>query len=278
MNALLHQQSRAGDARLSGRREDARDRALHRVVDLGIVEDDVRRLAAELHRDVLQPARGGFVDPLTGRVGAGERDLRHERMLDERRTDVGAEAGDDVDDAGREAGVLDQLHELEHRRRRELGRLDDDRVACSERRRQLPRRQQQRRVPGDDRGDDAERLVARVVEGVGLVGRDHRAFDLVGEPAVVVVPLRHVRRLHAHLGVQLAVVADFDLGQLLRALGDEIAEPAQQRTAARCGQLRPLAGRERLDARREPRDRRRRRCRVESAPRARARNGSSLSK
>ena len=86
----------------------------------------------------------------------------------------------------------------------------------------------------------------RVVEGVGLVGRQHRAFDLVGKATVVVVPLRHVRRLHAHLGVQLAVVADFGLGQLLRSLGDEIAKPAKQRTAARCGQLWPLAGRESL--------------------------------
>ena len=62
--------------------------ALHRVVDLRIVEDDVRRLATELHRDVLHAARGSFVDALAGRVGPGEGDLRHERMLDQRRADV----------------------------------------------------------------------------------------------------------------------------------------------------------------------------------------------
>ena len=83
----------------------------------------------------------------------------------------GAEPGDDVDDARREAGLLDQLHELERRRRGELRRLDDDRVAGGERGRELPRQQQQRRVPRHDRRDDAERLVARVVERVGLVGR-----------------------------------------------------------------------------------------------------------
>ena len=54
------------------------------------------------------PARGRFVDPLAGRVGAGERDLGDERMLDERRADFGAEAGDDVDDARREARLLDR--------------------------------------------------------------------------------------------------------------------------------------------------------------------------
>ena len=49
VNALLHEQPRAGDAGLAGRGEDARDHALHRVVEIRIVEHDVRRLAAELH-------------------------------------------------------------------------------------------------------------------------------------------------------------------------------------------------------------------------------------
>ena len=209
----LDEQARAGDARLTGRGEDARDHALDRVVEVRVVEHDVRRLAAKLHADALQPARRGFVDALAGGVRAGERDLADERMLDQSGADVGAEAGDDVDDAGRESGLLDQLHELERRRRRELRRLDHHGVAGSQRRRQLPRHQQQRRVPRNDGRDDAKRLVAGVVERVGLVGRKDGTFDLVGEAAVVVVPLRHVRRLRAHLGEQLAVVADLDLGQ-----------------------------------------------------------------
>ena len=86
--------------------------------------------------------------------------------------------------------------------------------------------EQQRRVPRHDRRHDAERLVARVVEDVGLVGRDDRALDLVGQPAVVVVPLRHVGRLRAHLGVELAVVARFDLGEARGVLGDQVAELA----------------------------------------------------
>src|SRR6476620_2018605 len=43
------------------------------------------------------------------------------------------EAGDDVDDARRDAGLLDELHELEERRRRELRRLEDHRVAGGKR-------------------------------------------------------------------------------------------------------------------------------------------------
>ena len=111
VNALLHQQARPGDARLSGGGEDPRDHALHRVVDLGVVEHDVRRFAAELHARALQAAGGRFVDLLSRRIGTGERHLRDERMLDKRRADLRAEAGDDVDDAGREPGLFDELDE-----------------------------------------------------------------------------------------------------------------------------------------------------------------------
>jgi hypothetical protein len=59
-------------------------------------------------------------------------------MLDQRRADLGAEAGDDVDDAGREARLFEQLDELERRGGGELGGLDHHRVAGGERRRELP--------------------------------------------------------------------------------------------------------------------------------------------
>ena len=84
---------------------------------------------------------------------------------------------------------------------------------------------------GRDRHHHAERLVAREVEVAFLVERDDGAFDLVRQAAEVVVPLRHVVELRAHLGDQLAVVQHFDLGQPLRVLRDQIAELAQQCTA-----------------------------------------------
>ncbi len=111
-----------------------------------------------------RPLRRGLVDQRAGAVGAGERHLGDQRVLDQRRADVGTEAGDDVDHAGREARLLDQLHEFEHRRRGEFRRLQHDRVAGGERGRELPRGEQQRRIPRRDGGDHAERLVARVVE------------------------------------------------------------------------------------------------------------------
>jgi hypothetical protein len=162
-------------------------------------------------------------------------------MGHERHADFRAEAGDHVDDAGGDAGQFDELHELEERRRRELRRLDDDRVARGERRGQLPRGEKQRGVPRDDRRDNAERFVACEVEDVRLVGRDDGAFDLIGEAAVVVKPLGHVRDDRLHLRDELAVVADFDLGEGLCVLDDQIAERPLERTPARRRQRSPNA-------------------------------------
>ena len=74
-----------------------------------------------------------------------------------------AVAGDDVDDARREAGLLEQLAEAQRRERRLLGRLQHDGVAAGERDAELPRRHQQREVPRDDLADDADRLAQRAI-------------------------------------------------------------------------------------------------------------------
>ena len=75
IDGALHEKTGAGDAGLAGGREDAGDRALHGIVDVGVGEDDVRRLAAELERDVLDALRRGRVDRGAGRIAAGEGDL-----------------------------------------------------------------------------------------------------------------------------------------------------------------------------------------------------------
>ena len=75
VDRVLHQEPRAGDAGLAGGGEDAGDRARRGGVEVGVVEHDVGRLAAELERDVLQALGGLGVDLRAGRVRAGEGDL-----------------------------------------------------------------------------------------------------------------------------------------------------------------------------------------------------------
>ena len=97
--------ARAGDARLPRRREDARQHACLRLIQVRVVEHDVRALAAQLQHAADQPLSRARGDRAAGADAAGERHLRDERMIDERLPRL-AEAADDVDDARRNAGEL----------------------------------------------------------------------------------------------------------------------------------------------------------------------------
>ena len=72
-----------------------------------------------------------------------------------------------------------------------------------------------------------ERFVAGEIEDAGLVGRNDRALDLVGQAAVVAIPLGHVLGLAAHLRDQLAVVAHLDFRQPGRVALDQVGQPAE---------------------------------------------------
>ncbi len=154
-----------------------------RLVEVGVAEDDARRLAAELEMDALDVVGGRAEDRLAGDGRAGERQLRHVRMGDERGAGRRTVAVDDVEDAGRHAGFERQAAQLGGGERRLLGHLEDDRVADRERRRGLPAGEQERVVPRADRSDDAIRLADRVdeVAGVGRVGGAVRQLGVTGE-------------------------------------------------------------------------------------------------
>ena len=142
-----------------------------------------------------------------------------------------AVAADHVEDAGREELRGDLGHQ-QRRGGRRVARLEHDRVAGGERRADLPRRHQQRVVPGRDLADDADRLAADE--------RRHAAHVLAGRAAV-----EHARRareeadlvdhrrdlLRGRERARLAGVLDLGGDELVGARLDRIGE-AQQRELA----------------------------------------------
>ena len=104
-----------------------------------------------------------------------------------------AEAVDDIEHALRQQ-VADDFRPDQNRGRRLLGRLEDDAVAGRKRRRELPRRHQDREVPRNDLPDHAERLMKVIGDGV-VVDLADRAFlgaDAGGEIAEMIDRQRHV--------------------------------------------------------------------------------------
>ena len=194
----LDQRARRAGADLAlveGEHGEAFERLVEEVVVLGhdVGEEDVGRLAAQLQRDRDEVLGRVLHDQPAGRGLAGERDLGDALVLGQRLAGLDAEAVDDVEHARRQQ-VADQLHQHHDAHRRLLGRLEHDAVAGGERRRELPRRHQQREVPRDDLADDAERLVEVVGDGV-VVDLGERAFlgaDAAGEIAEVVDRERQV--------------------------------------------------------------------------------------
>ena len=141
-----------------------------------------------------------------------------------------AVAGQDIDDAGGEAGLQYQLGEAQRAERRLFGRFQHDRAARRQRGRQFPRRHEQREVPGNDLTDDADRLPQGVGQKLAWEReRDGRAGNLGGPAAHIAEHVdgeRHVR--HAGDGNGLAVVDRLDLGEFLAVLFDQFGELPQQ--------------------------------------------------
>ena len=227
-----NEQTRSGDAGLSGGGEDPGYRTLHRVVDVRVREDNVGRLSAKLQAHPLDVPGRGRVQVGPGAVRAGERDLPNQGMLDERLSRLRTEPGHHVHHTFRKSCLLDELDELQSRGGGVLGRLEDHRVAGREGRSELPRDEHQRRVPRNDSDADPERLVSGEGE-CRLVGADDGAFDLVRKPGVVVIDARDVAKLRSHLAQQLSVVAHLQLAEALGVLVHEIREAAHERPAPR---------------------------------------------
>ncbi|OLE17654.1 MAG: hypothetical protein AUG88_06265 [Actinobacteria bacterium 13_1_20CM_4_68_12] len=153
-------------------------------------------------------------------------------MLEDR-VDRDLVAVDDVEDAVRDTGLLQQLSRVDRRRRVLLGRLEDERVAAGERRRPHPHRDHGREVERRDPRADADRLPDRidVDPGRGLLGE--AALQQLWDPAAELDHLEPARDLALRVREYLAVLGREDLGDVLTVRVDECADAEEDLSLAR---------------------------------------------
>ena len=131
-DGLLDQELGGGGADLAGIAEGAVGQVLDQPVEVGVGEDQDGVLAAELQHDRDRALGRHRHDRAAGRDRAGEGDAADQRVADQRRARLLAEAGDDVEHAGRQAGLERQLGQAQGGERRLLGGLEHGRAAGGE--------------------------------------------------------------------------------------------------------------------------------------------------
>ena len=176
MDRLLDDQPGAGGADLAGVQEDRGQREVERGLAVGVGEDDVGVLAAELEGDLLHRAGGGGHDPLAGVQAAGEGDEVDAGVLAERGAGVRARrrATRLPTPAGRPASSSRRIRWIAVCGVSSLG-LSTNVLPAARHGRDLPGRLQQRVVPRRDQAADADRLVHDPADHVGAAGVDDAA-------------------------------------------------------------------------------------------------------
>ena len=137
-------------------------------------------------------------------------------MGDQRTSRRCPEPGHHVEDAVREARALQHLAQHQRGQRRQLARLDHDRVAGGQCRRHLLGENQQRVVPGRDLSHDPKWDATRVVEVGAAEGRDGVLVG-AGEGAEILVPFGQPAKLRRQFAHRTPGLADLDRDEFRHA-------------------------------------------------------------
>ncbi len=235
VNRVLHEKAIGADAGLPGVAVFRGDGAIDRGVEIGVVEHDEGRVAAQFERDFFHRAGALPHQELADLGRAGEGQLAHDGIRGEFAADRGSSAGDDVEHAAGQARALGERGDGERRERRLLGRLDDDGAAGGQRRRDLARDHRDREIPRRDRGADANRLLQREQALVAPGARDRVAIDALGLLGEPFDERRAIGDLALGLGQRLALFAHHDRREIVGVGQDRVEPGAQDRAALLAG-------------------------------------------
>src|SRR5690606_35825536 len=231
VDARLHVDAVGAYAGLPGIAVLGSEDAVHRAVQVGVVEHDERRVAAELQRELLDGGRALLHERAAHFGGAGEAELAHDLAFAQRRADLARTAGDNVEYAGGHPGFLGQHGQRQRGQRRLLGRLDHHGAAGRQRRPDLAGDHGGGEVPGRDGGGDPDGLLQHHQALAALGALQDVAVDALGFFGEPFQERRGVGDLAGRFGDRLALLGRHDGGQVL-LVGHHQLGPFQQDRAA----------------------------------------------
>ncbi|MNZ75782.1 hypothetical protein D3C78_942680 [compost metagenome] len=208
-------------------------------IDIGIVENNHRSLAAQLHVHALHALGGAGDDVGTGGDGTGQRHHAHFRVGNQRRADTRATAKEDIQHAGGKQ-LGGQLRQAQGGEGCLFRRFEHHGVASGQGRGDLPGDHHQRVVPRGDGGDYTKRVAADhrgMPRQVFTGGRAARATAGTGEEAKHIGNCRDLVVERRRIG--FATVVRFQPGQFLAMRFDAVRQFQQQQRAVLGRGLRP---------------------------------------
>ena len=168
-------------------------RGVHGAVDVGIVEHDERRLAAQLEQRRLEVTSRLLGDDAAYARGPGEVHPAHGGVGNDRLGDtvrVLRAAGQEVEHPGGQARLVQDLGDDRMSPRAGLRRTEDDGVTAHDGIGDGPGRQDSRAIPRRHAEHDPGRLADRHEQRPGLVSRDRLALDLRNKTSGLAEKLR----------------------------------------------------------------------------------------
>src|SRR5262249_22276026 len=99
----MNQRARTGNAGLACCSENSRNDSVYCLIEIRVIEDNVRRFPAQLERHMLDPACRELVNILARAIAACEGNLSDIRVCDQRLANFVSITSHYVDDTGREA-------------------------------------------------------------------------------------------------------------------------------------------------------------------------------
>lgn len=241
LDVTMHDESGESRARLPRIPDHSISSDTRRSVQIGVWEDDGRRLAAQLQigrHDVLGRRS---CNRSAGPHRTGEREVIDAGMCRESGTGYGAITWHEAEDTRRKR-VAQQLRKEQGGERREFGGLHYDGISDGERGRDPARELADRRVPRGDMSHNAIWLPCRHHLHRGPGGNDV-AEELLGCFRVEAEVLLTSRHVAARLCDWLASVERLDGRELIGVLEDDVGDAVHQCGACGESQLPPVGER-----------------------------------